>query len=474
MKITEQTIHAALDPVVSDMELSPWSRERMIRAAIEASERPVRRRKFRFLRPVAAVALSLALCITSSMVVLASPTLSEKLGGLSRLTLRYLTPASAEALDGGIRMEVLGSMQDEGSVIAYLLLQDVTGQNRLDDTLELPDIQIDGMPTVITGLPVVQEDGSLILKIQGLRDPAQANTGKVNVTIGTILSGEKRTEYINSGYTAADFLRMNPQPEMGGSVPLLGATNQVQSGSLAAMMDQKSFQALKPVIAYEDERIPFLTIQNGGLVDTTLRLHVRRDPQRWYNECSMALFDLDGQMVPEDSALLEMGKPMRTGVEGILRTEQAEYVMSLPVDKPLEELQLFFQTVTYDTCVQGTWDVTFSVPDNLPLVVSVPCNRNMETWLLTRVEVSPFGIVASGSGVLRESSLKPRITLQLMDGTVLDRFGAGITSVEMGMHDKADLISYKVYFDEPLDLEQLAQIQLNGTVLWKRGEAVEA
>ena len=474
MKITEQSIHAALDPVVSDLELSPWARTRMVRVAIESSDRPVRRRKLHFLRPIAAVALSLALCITSSMVVLASPALSEKLGSLSRLTLRYLTPASAEALDGGIRMEVLGSMQDEGSVIAYLSLEDVSGENRLDDTLELPDIQIDGMPTVITGLPIRQEDGSLVVKIQGLRDPAQANTGKVNVTIGTILSGEKRTDYQDSGYTAADFLEMNPQPEMGGSMPLLGGSNNVQSGSLSRMMEQKSFQALKPVIAYEDERIPFLTIQNGGLVNDTLRLHVRRDPQQWFNECSMALFDPEGELIAEDSALLEMGKPMRTGVEGVLRTEQAEYVMSLPKDVPLEQLQLRFQTVTYETCVQGTWDVTFSVPETLPMVISVPCNRNMETWLLTRIEVSPFGIVASGSGVLRESSLKPRVTLQLMDGTVLERFGVGITSVEMGMQDKADQISYKLYFDEPLDLEELAQIRLNGTVLWQRGEAVEA
>lgn len=467
MKITEEKIHAALDPVVSEMSLSQWDKQRIVQVA-QMSQRQHRYRKPGFFRRFAAVAAAAALCLTSSMVVLASPALSSRLSQLGQQTLRYLTPANVSCMSNGIRLEVLASMQDDGMVISYLSLEDTTGQNRLSDTIELCDIHIDGEPTVISGEPMPQEDGSMVLRVQGLRNPMEALDERVTISMKTILSGQERSEPQDTGITVGQIRQWNPDPAMIGTVKIQNATCSVNSGKLQPMMNAETMQILKDVGSYTDDRAPYLTFHSGGIVDGSLHLLAQRDPAIWYNECSLMLADETGEPIPEDAAEFCVG-PVLEEVHPAsnYNTEKVEYVMSLPEETDPDDLHLYYQTTNYDQCIEGDWAVTFQAESKGTPTVSVRCKMDMDAWQLDHVQVTPFGVVTTGYGALLESSQMPEVTLYQKDGNALQDFSSSITSVQSGMNGEPDEISCKEYFDEPMDLKNLERIEVNGKTIWE-------
>ncbi len=467
MKITKENIHAALDPVVSEMSLSQWDKQRIVQVAM-LSQRKRHYHKHGFLRKFAAVVAAAALCLTSSMVVLASPALSARLNQLGQQTRRYLTPANVSCMYDGIRMDVLGSMQDDGMVVSYLSLEDTTGQNRLSDTIELCDIQIDGEPTVISGEPMPQEDGSFVIRVQGLRNPVEALDDRVTISLKTILSGERRTEPQDTGVTVGDIRRGNPDPAMAGTVKIQNASCTVNSGKLQPLMDAESMQVLKDIGAYTDERAPYLTFHNAGIVGDSLHLLAERDPAAWYNSCNFVLADEAGQLIGEDSAELCVGKLLEeVHPASDYNTKNVEYVMSLPEGREVDDLHIYYESRSYEQCIEGTWSVTYQAETKRDAAILAHCELDMNAWQLKRVKVTPFGLVAAGSGSLLESSEMPQVTLYLKDGTKLDNFSSSITSVQSGEDGEPDEISCKEYFDEPLDLKELAEIEVNGQKIWK-------
>lgn len=467
MNITEKDVHAALDPVVSNISLSQWEKQRMVQVAMASGRNRKRHRVFLF-RRVLAVAAAVVFCLATSMAVLASPALSSKLSQLSRQTLRYLSPTNVQSESNGISMEVLASMHDDNTIISYLSFTDVTGQNRLGKTLELCDILIDGEPTVITGEPMPQEDGSVVVRVQGIRNPVQAVGGKVTISIRTILSGENWREYTDTGITVSDIQQWNPHPTMSGTMPVQSAFCDIGNGKLNDLMNQDTVQCLKSYGSYVDDRLPFMNFQNAGILDGALHILAQRDPEQWYNTCSLALFDENGEQIPEDSAQLSIGEALpNQNISSNCKTRAVEYVMSLPEDADLNTLSLYYSDITYDHCIEGDWNVTFAVSDEKQDMVFAACNQDMNGWTLRSVIVSPFGVEAVGSGALMEGSLTPGICLHLQDGTRIEDFSSAITSVQPGVDGEEDQISCKYYFDEPLDMRELDSITVQDELIWK-------
>ncbi len=468
MSITEKDVHAALDPVVSNVSLSQWEKQRIVQVAM-ASGRSEKRRRPVIFRRALAVAAAAAFCLTTSVAVVASPSMSDKLSQINRQTMRYLSPTNVYSVSSGISMEVLASMQDDTTVISYLAFTDDSGVNRLHDTVELCDILVDGQPTVITGEPMQQEDGSVVVRVQGMRDPMQAASGKVSISLNTILSGGKVQEYTDTGVTAGDIQRWNPRPTLSGTKPVQSSSCEISNGKLKALMDQGTVQCIKAYGSYVDERVPFLTINNAGIIDDALHVLARRNPEQWYNTCSLALFDTNGQKIQEDVAELSVGEALPDqNISSSCDTELVEYVMALPPDADLDALSLYYTTSTYEHCIKGDWNVTFTVPDEKQPTVRAHSNQDMAGWTLRSVVVTPFGVEANGSGVLLGDSEMPEICLYLRDGTVVENFSSSITSVQPGMNGEPDQISCKYYFDEPLDICELDKITAQGETIWSK------
>lgn len=467
MKITEESVHAALDPVVSDLRFSQWERQRMVTVAMAANREKHRRPLV--LRRALATAAAIAICLTASMAVLASPTLSEKLGAVGERTRGLLTPTNVSCEKNGVKLEVLASMHDENTIVSYIALEDTTGANRLDDTVTLCDLRIDGEPTVISDYPVVQEDGSVVIRVQGLRDPLQSAGGKVSLSMNGILSGEADEGYQDTGVTVADIVARNPNPAMAGTVPIGDAECIVGSGALDWLMKEYSMQGLKADVTYKTDAIPFLTFLNAGIVNGNLHILVKQDPEYWFNNCDFALYDSDGNPIAEDVAEVCIGKEIPgTSSYGKRTTEKLEYVLSLPPEQNLEDLHLYYAVNQYDYCVTGQWDVTFDVPEEKHPTIWATCNLDMEPWQMRAITLSPFGVEALGEGDLLESSKMPEVAVYMQDGTIIDHFDSCISTVQSGTADAKNQISFKWYFNEPLDADEVVKITVCDQAVWER------
>lgn len=467
MKITEESVHAALDPVVSNLGFSQWERQRMVTVAMAANREKHRRPLV--LRRALATAAAIAICLTASMAVLASPTLSNKLGAVGQRTRDLLTPTNVSCEKNGVKLEVLASMHDDNTIVSYISLEDTTGANRLDDTVTLCDLRIDGEPTVISDYPVVQEDGSVVIRVQGLRNPLQSAGGKVSLSMSGILSGGADQEYQDTGVTVADIVAKNPNPAMAGTVAIGDAECVVGSGALDWLMQNYSMQGLRAIAEYKTDRIPFLTFLNAGIVDGNLHILVEQDADYWFNNCDFALFDADGQPIAEDVAEVCIGKEIPgTSSYGKRTTEKLEYVLSLPPQQKLEDLHLYYAVDQYDYCVTGQWDVTFDVPEEKHPTIWATCNLDMEPWHMRAVTLSPFGVESLGEGELLESSRMPEVAVYMQDGTVIDHFDSCISTVRTNATSEKNEISFKCYFSEPLNADEVIKITVCNQVVWQR------
>lgn len=90
-------------------------------------------------RRAATVLMACVLVLALSVTALAAafPGFRETLFGEHSKVAPFLTPVAASGEDDGIRMEVLGAMSDDGTIVAYFTLTDEEGKNRLSPEMEL-------------------------------------------------------------------------------------------------------------------------------------------------------------------------------------------------------------------------------------------------------------------------------------------------------------------------------------------------
>ncbi len=164
MKISEQTVRAALDPIVDGETLSPWDKQRIVRTAEMFSRRP----PVYWPKRLATVAATVVLTLVCATGVLAATGLSDQLGMLSRQTLAFLKPVNEQCEDAGLRVEVIAAMNDGDTAIAYIGLEDLTGQNRLDATTQATDCNLED-PAWFAQVDNVyyKDDGSVVLRVIG-------------------------------------------------------------------------------------------------------------------------------------------------------------------------------------------------------------------------------------------------------------------------------------------------------------------
>ena len=218
-----------------------------------------------------------------------------------------------------------------------------------------------------------------------------------------------------------------------------------------------------------DERAPWLAVLNAGVVDNVLHILVQREEQSWYNDLWFDLADEQGGRLNVNSAVLYLGEPMPLGRTPMAEySRYQEYLLELPEDSDPAQLHLVCDMNSYAVCVQDNWNLTFTLEENND-VIDAACDLDMKPWRLTGVQLSPVGVTLSGSGSFLEDSLMPEVQLLLDDGSVIshESFGAVSSSVSY-QPDGGELILQKYLFEQPLDLDTVQAIGINGLVVWTR------
>lgn len=468
MKICEESVRAALEPVVGQESLSPWDKQRILRAAQSANRR-TRTRPLRRLLSVCAVAVLCLACATG--VLAAMPEYARKLNMLSQEALSFLQPVEEVCEAAGLRMEVIAATNDGRSVVIYIGLTDLTGQDRLDETVSLPDIRLTGMGYVSCENVHKREDGTLILRLRGVARPDEQLDGrKVTLAIGDVLLQNIDTGFVDTGLTVAQVVAENPKPALETTArkaeryEVSGST----SGRLYQLLDTGSLSSLKAGAAQTLRGLEWAAVRGIGVVDGVL--HILLEPDAWYNDVSFLLADSGGPRYDLDTACVYLGlDALHEALFHQERYEREEQLLALPEAADLEALHIGYYASTYEEAVAGPWETTFVV-QGMTDTIQASCALDMQPWVLTQVTVSPVGVTLEGSGVIREDSLMPDVELVLRDGAVCTSgsINASVTTVYSGEADNSERVECTDFFAEPLDLEEVQAVTVCGEEIWRR------
>lgn len=459
--------------LVIDRELGSIQLDASQKSAILAQCRPslTVAPRHRPMRRVLAVAASFAAVMVLSVGTLAAaPELRESLKGLSEDTIAILQPVNQVSEDQGIRMEVLGAVNDGGVAVAFLSLQDTTGQGRVSDTVRLMDCQIsDDLGIAIANVVSYDETTeTAILRLEGMGGDADAGE-KITVSARSLLSGEQQVSDESTGYTVSELIASGPAaeyapPEEGLIMGSMAGVDDPENAEITLEeIDQLKDSGKVPVLepwaeGLKIDGVDWATVAAAAKIGNQLHIQYNTDSVLGgVNSLSFRLKDSSGQIL--DLPMLELNIGPRTELSRELYyTETNEYVLFLPEGQDVSDMEVVYSGTTYDSLTQGNWSTTFRLEQVKERLQSGQ-ELDLGGWTVENVTVSPVAVTVRGSGDLWDlGGEMPEVRVWLQDGTQVEASSAG-TSID------GEDVTLNSMFNEILDLSQVKTVTLNGEPL---------
>ena len=467
-KRCDDTIRLAIDRELGSIQLDASQK-----SAILAQCRPslTVAPRHRPMRRVLAVAASFAAVMVLSVGTLAAaPELRESLKGLSEDTIAILQPVNQVSEDQGIRMEVLGAVNDGGVAVAFLSLQDTTGQGRVSDTVRLMDCQIsDDLGIAIANVVSYDETTeTAILRLEGMGGDADAGE-KITVSARSLLSGEQQVSDESTGYTVSELIASGPAaeyapPEEGLIMGSMAGVDDPENAEITLEeIDQLKDSGKVPVLepwaeGLKIDGMDWATVAAAAKIGNQLHIQYNTDSVLGgVNSLSFRLKDASGEVL--DLPMLELNIGPRTELSRELYyTETNEYVLFLPEGQDVSDMEVVYSGTTYDSLTQGNWSTTFRLEQVKERLQSRQ-ELDLGGWTVESVTVSPVAVTVRGSGDLWDlGGEMPEVRVWLQDGTQVEASSAG-TSID------GEDVTLNSMFNEILDLSQVKTVTLNGEPL---------
>lgn len=467
-KRCDDTIRLAIDRELGSIQLDASQKSAILAQCrpsltVAPRHRPVRR--------VLAVAASFAAVMVLSVGTLAAaPELRESLKGLSEDTIAILQPVNQVSEDQGIRMEVLGAVNDGGVAVAFLSLQDTTGQGRVSDTVRLMDCQIsDDLGIAIANVVSYDETTeTAILRLEGMGGDADAGE-KITVSARSLLSGEQQVSDESTGYTVSELIASGPAAEyappeegliMGSKAGVDDPENaEITLEEIEQLKDSGKVPVLEPwAEGLKMDGVDWATVAAAAKIGNQLHIQYNTDSVLGgVNSLSFRLKDSSGQIL--DLPMLELNIGPRTELSRELYyTEINEYVLFLPEGQDVSDMEVVYSGTTYDSLTQGNWSTTFRLEQVKERLQSRQ-ELDLGGWTVESVTVSPVAVTVRGSGDLWDLGGEiPEVRVWLQDGTQVEASSAG-TSID------GEDVTLNSMFNEILDLSQVKTVTLNGEPL---------
>ena len=467
-KRCDDTIRLAIDRELGSIQLDASQKSAILAQCrpsltVAPHHRPMRR--------VLAVAASFAAVMVLSVGTLAAaPELRESLKGLSEDTIAILQPVNQVSEDQGIRMEVLGAVNDGGVAVAFLSLQDTTGQGRVSDTVRLMDCQIsDDLGIAIANVVSYDETTeTAILRLEGMGGDADAGE-KITVSARSLLSGEQQVSDESTGYTVSELIASGPAaeyapPEEGLIMGSMAGVDDPENAEITLEeIDQLKDSGKVPVLepwaeSLKIDGVDWATVAAAAKIGNQLHIQYNTDSVLGgVNSLSFRLKDSSGQIL--DLPMLELNIGPRTELSRELYyTETNEYVLFLPEGQDVSDMEVVYSGTTYDSLTQGNWSTTFRLEQVKERLQSRQ-ELDLGGWTVESVTVSPVAVTVRGSGDLWDlGGEMPEVRVWLQDGTQVEASSAG-TSID------GEDVTLNSMFNEILDLSQVKMVTLNGEPL---------
>ena len=467
-KRCDDTIRLAIDRELGSIQLDASQKSAILAQCRPSLTVTPRRRPMR--RVLAVAASFAAVMVLSAGTLAAAPELRESLKGLSEDTIAILQPVNQVSEDQGIRMEVLGAVNDGGVAVAFLSLQDTTGQGRVSDTVRLMDCQIsDDLGIAIANVVSYDETTeTAILRLEGMGGDADAGE-KITVSARSLLSGEQQVSDEPTGYTVSELLASSPAaeyaaPEEGLIMGSMAGVDDPENAEITLEeIDQLKESGKVPVLkpwpeSLKIDGVDWATVAAAAKIGNQLHIQYNTDSVLGgVNSLSFRLKDSSGQVL--NLPMLELNIGPRTELSRELYyTATNEYVLFLPEGRDVSDMEVVYSGTTYESLTQGEWSTTFRL-EQVKERLQSKLNLDLGGWSVESVTISPVALTVRGSGDMwGMDGEMPEVRIWLQDGTQVETSGAG-TSID------GEDVTLNSMFNEILDLSQVKSVTLNGQPL---------
>ena len=469
-KRCDDTIRLAIDRELESIQLDASQKNAILAQCRPSLTVTPRRRPMR--RVLAVAASFAAVMVLSAGTLAAAPELRDSLKGLSEDTIAILQPVNEVSEDQGIRMEVLGAVNDGGVAVAFLSLQDTTGQGRVSDTVRLMDCKIsEDMGMAFAHVVSYDETTeTAILRLEGMGGDADAGE-KITVSARSLLSGEQQVSDEPTGYTVSELLASGPAaeyaaPEEGLVMGSMAASGDMENEVISLEeIDQLKDSGQVPVLepwaeSLKIDGVDWASVAAAAKIGNQLHIQYNTDSVLGgVNSIGFRLQDASGQIL--DLPVLELNIGPRTELsQELYYTATNEYVLFLPEDRDVSDMELVYSGTTYESLTQGEWSTTFRM-EQVKERLQSKLNLDLGGWSVESVTISPVALTVRGSGDMWDMGSEmpmPEITIQLQDGTQVETSAAGTSVSDEG-------VTLNSMFNEILDLSQVKSVTLNGEAL---------
>ncbi len=421
-------------------------------------EKEIKRKKFSkgYKRSIPAV-LAVCVCIMLSIGVIAAavPSFNNLLSIVSPDIGLLLQPIEAACEYNGIKMEVVGAMNDDEMAVIYITMKDLVG-DRIDETLDIYDYRLTG--THISTCQMVHYDETT--KTATLR--MQANGGKklngkkVSFQVDSFLSDKLTFDEVDTGINLSDVKVVKDSQ----TIPLDTSSN-TSGGGGGYFFNELQNQGIIRVLAPDQKKITlpqidFMYISNIGFIDGRLHIQTKWVGDGIDDHGDFYFVDSTGDIICMDSANIYFG--IDGSGDAKWGRDYVEYIFDVSKIN-LDELKLMGNFVSHGNYITGNWKTTFKI-QSVGEEKAADCNIGFDQFTINNVKVSPLGITLVGRGEISDPQRTPTskmpISVNMADGSV-QKFESGMYYSDNG-EVKLKYISYL-----PSDTTKVKSIIVNGT-----------
>lgn len=407
-----------------------------------------------FKRAVPAV-LAICLCLMLSIGAMATtiPSFNNLLSIISPDFALLLQPIEIACEDNGIKMEVVGAMNDDEMAVIYITMKDLVG-DRIDESLDIYNYSLSG--TYISTCEIVHYDETT--KTATLR--MQANGGKklngkkVSFQVESFLSDELTFDEVETGINLSEVKEVKDSQ----TIPLDTSSN-ISGGGGGDLFDELQSQGIIRILAPDQKKITlpqidFMYISNIGFIDGHLHIQTKWVGDGIDDHGDLHFVDSAGNNICMDSANIYFGIDESGNAKW--GRDYIEYIFDVS-NINLDELKLIGDFVSHGNYITGNWKTTFRI-QSVGEELQTDCNIKCDTLNINNIKVSPLGVTLAGSGEINESMTIP-ISIKMTDGSVQE-FESGMRYSDNGE------VKLKYVPPLPLDTSKVESVIVNGTSIY--------
>ncbi len=398
-------------------------------------------------KPLAiAVAVCLFIMLTIPVMATAIPSFTALVSLLSSEVALMLQPIESVSEDNGIKMEVVAAMNDDETAVAYVTMQDLTG-DRVDQTISLDIFSITGA-SMFTNEVIAYDEKTKTATIRLLANGGRKLNGKkVALRVNSFLSGQHKYNEVETG---VDLTGIHKNVE---TIPL--DMNNIPGGGgmlFETLKSKSTIQILKTdKMDITLPGIDFVHISNIGFVDGLLHVQLKWSETSINDHGYVYLTDASGNIIypsnvsfgTDESGNTKFGNQYEEDIFDINSGQLGEF-----------KLKGYF--VTYSGYIQGNWETTFRI-EAVAKSKQADCNIDLGNLKINSVSISPLGVSILGDNKgNRPDDID--ISVIMADGSVQE-FNSTTTYTDRGNFTR------KYMPNSPLAIENVKEVIINGVIV---------